>query len=347
MANQLRIKGFNTSLVCRPDSLLEQAAQDSNLPYYQASFRNSLDLRTVIKILSLIRKLKIDLIICSTTRDIKLAGLAGKLANVPVISRQGLALIPDNHRYKFLIRNFTSSIITNTITIKNQFENYGWFPKDHIQVIYNGVATQQPDTQKQNIRQQYLSNPGEKLIISAGRLNHQKGFCYLIQAAHIAQQANKPWKFVILGDGEEKKHLNKLIAKNQLKNITLLGFHKNIQDYYTSADLFVLSSLAEGTPNVVLEAMSCGCPVIATDVNGVREVIEHKTNGYIIPSMDSTAIYQGIENCFNEPDLLKRMADRAYLTIQEKFTIEKSVGQFIEYITNIITKYEEDHHKNA
>lgn len=347
MANQLRIKGYNTSLVCRPDSLLEQAARESDLPCYQANFRNSLDLGTVIRILSLIRKLKIDLIVCSTTRDIKLAGLAGKLANIPVISRQGLALIPDNHRYKFLVRNFTSSIITNTITIKNQFENYGWFPKDHIQVIYNGVAPQQPETQKQDIRQQHLNSSDKKLIVSAGRLNTQKGFRYLIEAAHMAQQTNKPWKFVILGDGEEKKHLTKLITKYQLRNIALLGFHKNIQDYYTSADLFVLSSLAEGTPNVVLEAMSCGCPVIATDVNGVREVIEHKSNGYIIPPMDSMAIYQGIESCFNEPELLKKMADRAYLTIQDKFTVEKSVHQFIEYITNIITKYEEDHHKNA
>ena len=347
MATQLHQAGFQTNLVCRPDSLLAQAAQTSKLSLFQAPFYNSLDLITVFKMLAIIRESKIDLIICSTNLDIKLAGLAGKLANIPVISRQGLALIPNNLKYKFLIRNFTSSIITNTRTIKEQYEKYNWFPPNHIKVIYNGVGTNTNSSSPRILKTQLPKDNQDKLILSAGRLNSQKGFNYLIEAAQIAQEKKKNWQFVVLGDGEEKQRLKRLISKYQLKNIQLKGFYKNIQDYYACADLFVLSSLAEGTPNVVLEAMAAGCPVIATDVNGVREVIEDQVNGWIIPPKDGKAIFQAIQNCIDQPELLKNITTRAYQTIQCKFTIEESVHQFIEYITNIISKYEEDHHKNA
>lgn len=347
MATELQAKGYKSTLICRPGSILEQNAKNANLSTFRAHFRNSLDFITVNKILKIIQRQKIDLIICSTNLDIKLAGMAGKIAHIPVISRQGLALIPNNLKYRFLIHNFTSSVITNTQTIKKQYESYGWFPSNFIKVIYNGIKCIGSDILPQRQDNELSNNPESKLILSAGRLNPQKGFSYLIEAARIAQETNKPWQFVILGDGEGKQQLTRLIAKYQLNNIQLKGFHKNIQDYYACADLFVLSSLAEGTPNVVLEAMAAGCPVIATDVNGVREVIEDQVNGWIIPSKDGHAIFQAIQNCIDQPELLKNITTRAYQTIQCKFTIEESVHQFIEYITNIISKYEEDHHKNA
>lgn len=348
MADSLHQKGYNTFLVCRKDSIIERKTKGLPVQTYNVNFYNSIDITSVWNIQKIIREQNIGLIICSTNLDIKLAGLAGKLAGIPVISRQGLALITDRIKYKILIKNYTTSVLTNTLSIKKQYESYKWFPENHIQVIYNGVAARTIDSGNVKVlRQQFISAPEEKLILSAGRLTTQKGFSYLIEAARIAQEQNRPWKFLIVGDGREKTVLESLIKKYQLKNIRLIGFRDNIQDYYACADIFVLSSITEGLPNVVLEAMIHKCPVIATNINGVCEVIENKKNGWIIPPRNSQAIFESINNCINDPVILKEMTQNAYQTVRDKFTVEKSTDHFIKYITHIITEYEKNHHKDA
>ena len=336
LGEELNKQNYNVHLICRPHSLLGERAQSVGLAVHHATFKNSLDITTTLKILSLIRKQKINVIICAKNLDTKLAGLAGKIAGIPVISRQGLAIIPDNWKYRFLVKHFTTSMITNTITIKQQYENYSWFPKDHIQVIYNGVTQPQETTNKENIREKYGISPEEKLIFSAGRISNQKGFIYLIEAARMAQEQHLPWKFLLLGEGEERPHLLQLIEHYELKNIQLPGFQTNMEDFYRAADLFVLSSLSEGTPNVVLEAMLYGCPVVATNVNGVQEVIDNGIDGWIIPPKDSGAIFHTINENINNLERLAEVSLHAKKKIQEKFTMEQSVKHFSAYIDHIL-----------
>ena len=347
MAKSLQHRNINTHLICRPQGIIAERAEEANIPTFSASYKNSFDLITVFKILQIIKKSEIDLIICSTNLDIKLAGLAGKIAGIPVISRQGLALIKNSFKYKFLVRNFTSSIITNTQTIKKQYEDYGWFPSNFIQVIYNGVYPPHKLVLSEKLKKSLQTSSSHKVILSAGRLNTQKGFEYLIETAKIAQDNKQAWDFVILGIGDQESYLNDKISKYNLKNIKLLGFKKNIYEYYLCADVFVLSSVSEGTPNVVLEAMSYKCPVIATNVNGVNEIIENKRNGWIVPAKDSKAIYQAINECFANPEESQKIVENAFHIVCNKYTVENTTDQFVKYITQIFVKYEKDHHKNT
>ena len=132
-----------------------------------------------------------------------------------------------------------------------------------------------------------------------------------------------------------------------------MGFKKNIYEYYLCADVFVLSSISEGTPNVVLEAMSYKCPVIATNVNGVNEIIENKKNGWIVPARNSKMIYQAkgknilVAVHFANPEKSQQIAENAFHIVCSKYTIEKMTDQFIEHITQISVKYEKDHYKNT
>ena len=347
MSQSLQNRNFNIHLICRPQGIIVKRAKEAKIPTYSANYTNSFDLITVFKILQIVRKFKIDLIICSTNLDIKLAGLAGKIAGIPVISRQGLALIKNSYKYRFLIRNFTTSIITNTQTIKKQYENYGWFPNNFIQVIYNGIYPPQELVLSERLKKDLQTSSFHKVILSAGRLNTQKGFEYLIETAKIAQDNKQPWDFIILGTGNQEAYLKNKISKYNLKNIKLLGFKKNIYEYYLCADVFVLSSISEGTPNVVLEAMSYKCPVIATNVNGVNEIIENKKNGWIVPARNSKMIYQAINECFANPEKSQQIAENAFHIVCSKYTIEKMTDQFIEHITQISVKYEKDHYKNT
>lgn len=349
-AKALIEKGYSAYLICRKDSIIEKKAISMEIPTITASFTNSIDWRTVKDIQRVIRQYSINLILCSTNLDIKLAGLAGKLTKVPVISRQGLALISDKFKYRILIKYFTHSILTNTYSIKKEYESYKWFPKDHIKVIYNGVEvnyTQVSENKISELCSRHQLKPEEKIILSVGRLNQQKGFTYLIKAAQQAQQAGKRWKFLILGNGDLQQKLKAQIHAYQLSNIELLGFIENVRPYYALADVFVLSSLSEGTPNVVLEAMANKLPVIATDVNGVREVIRNGENGVMIPAKDPSAIYNAIDQLIDDTQLQEKFILNGYNNIIENFTIQKFSENFIGYINEVLSNYAKDRHQNA
>lgn len=120
-------------------------------------------------------------------------------------------------------------------------------------------------------------------VLYVGRLAPKKGLKYLIKAMEDLDA-----ELTIVGDGSEREHLERLAAKSTV-NISFEGevSPDQVDDYYQSAGVFVLPSIeGEGTPNVVLEAMSWGIPVVATDSGGIPSIIEDEVNGYIVPMRD-------------------------------------------------------------
>ena len=330
--------------------MLQKKLKTKKRPYITVPFSNSIDIYSVLKIYRIIRQNNIHVLICSTNLDIKLAGLAGKMAGIPVISRQGLALISNKFKYKILVKYFTDSIVTNTLSIKQQYESYPWFPKNHIRVIYNGVDIHPllfPAPIIQQLRKDYHIEPDEKIILSCGRLNYQKGFSFLIKTALLAANSQKKWKFIILGEGSMRKKLENQIRKHRLSNVILAGHQEETDKFYQMADIFVLTSLFEGTPNVVLEAMAHHLPVIATEVNGVKEIIESGKNGYSIPSQNAQAVYTQLEEILPNTERLHQLQEAGYETVKTKFSWEKFTLEFNDYLHDVISNYEKNHHKNT
>ena len=121
----------------------------------------------------------------------------------------------------------------------------------------------------------------ENIILNVARLVPKKGHKYLIDAFNISKLKN--WKLVIVGDGELRDELSDYILKTGNSNIFLEGKSKNVSDYYNKSKIFVLSSILEGFPNALSEAMSYGLSCISFDCDsGPSDIIEHKTNGYLI-----------------------------------------------------------------
>ncbi|NLP58825.1 glycosyltransferase [Lutibacter sp. B1] len=118
-------------------------------------------------------------------------------------------------------------------------------------------------------------------LLAAGRLTYQKGFDLLIN--EFSKITNNNYFLIILGDGEDKEILKKQVKKLELEDkIKFLGNVKNPYIYMQKADLFILSSRFEGFPNVLLESLICGCPILANDCpGGIREIVEEGINGYI------------------------------------------------------------------
>lgn len=140
------------------------------------------------------------------------------------------------------------------------------------------------------------------LVIGAGRLAPWKGFANLINAVAIISSRRRV-RLLILGDGPLKLELQTLIERHNLnESIQLVGYVNNPLKYFANADVFALSSLVEGMPNVLVEAMMCGCTPVATDCpTGPRELLQGGKYGYLVPVGEPEALAAGIEQALDMP----------------------------------------------
>uniref|UniRef100_UPI0035658520 glycosyltransferase n=1 Tax=Sulfurovum sp. TaxID=1969726 RepID=UPI0035658520 len=156
----------------------------------------------------------------------------------------------------------------------------------------------------------WLTNKTAPVIVSAGRLAPEKGYPDLIMAVKELSKT-QDIKLIMLGEGPMRDELERLIARENLSsNIKLLGFQENPLKYYSKADVFVLSSYVEGLPNVLVEAMMCGCTPVSTDCpTGPREVLQNEKYGYIVPMHDPKAMALGIKKALDNPIPSQRLAE--------------------------------------
>ena len=177
---------------------------------------------------------------------------------------------------KVVGKNCDEEVVVSSQLIEEQVEEYK-SSKDKIKVIHNFVDKEKIDTYLKEKKHVKLS---KNTILNVGRLSNQKGQKYLIRAFKEVIKKVPDAELIILGKGELQAELEFEIKKYHLeKNIKLLGYKSNPYIYMKNASCFVLSSFFEGMPNVVLEAMYAGLPIISTDcISGVREILAPKTD---------------------------------------------------------------------
>ena len=174
-------------------------------------------------------------------------------------------------------------------------------------------------------------------IVAAGRLTKQKNFSMLIEAfAHSKNQLEQDTTLTIYGDGPLRDALNNTIANYGLNDdIILFGSTQNLIDKINGASLFVLSSDFEGFPNVLLEAMSMGLPVISTDFpTGVAKELIKDENGIIVPVNDSNAMSKAIIRIMND-SVLRDMMRKKNVYVRDKYDANKIVDQWLKLVQEI------------
>ncbi len=272
---------------------------------------------------------RIDVMVCNLNKDVRVAGLGARLAgDTVVIARHGVQLIGNEWKHKVTLTRLTDGMVTNTKSIKETYESFGWFPENHIRVIYNGIEDKS-DVPAYDFSGEY---PGKKVLFAAGRLSDQKGFEYLIDAAARMRGQRDDFVVLIAGKGREEAALRQRIADKGLQEVVhLLGFREDTESLTRGADLFVLSSLYEGMPNVVMEAMAVGKAVVATDVNGVRELMLDGESGLIVPPRDSAALAGAILRVLDDPPLLEKMGQTGLEHVRRHFTIPGMVKKLEDF----------------
>jgi glycosyltransferase involved in cell wall biosynthesis len=168
--------------------------------------------------------------------------------------------------------------------------------KNKITLIPNGVDCDRFCNCSQNcLRKELNLDSATKIIGTVGRLVPEKGYIYLIKAIHNLVNYYSRIIVVIVGDGPLKNELIGMVRKYKLeKQIVFLGIRDDIPAIFDSIDIFVLSSISEGLPMVVLEAMAAGKPIVATSVGDIPTIIQHNQHGLLVHSKDSDLLYRNM-----------------------------------------------------
>ena len=167
-----------------------------------------------------------------------------------------------------------------------------------------------------------LGIPIDALIIGAvGRLNGEKDYPNLLSAAQLLLRNRKNLYFVIAGKGELEQELRQMVAnKNLADRVIFLGHFHDIRKVFTLMDIYVLSSTREGLPNTVLEAMAMEVPIVATDVDGVREAVSDQREALLVSPQDSERLAAGIELMLDDAELRKRLVRNARQKVESEFS---------------------------
>lgn len=197
------------------------------------------------------------------------------------------------------------------------------FPGNNVKVIPNPAVYPLPLSNERSVHPNSIISQNRKVILASGRLHKYKQFDLLIKAFLKLKDKHSDWDLVILGDGEERDTLNSMAMKFGITDrLHLPGSIGNMSEWYERADLFVLSSIVEGFPNVLLEAMTYGLPSISFDCDtGPRDIIQDGDNGILVnPNDKELGLSNAMDKIIANQEFRGKIGNNAML-LREKYSV--------------------------
>jgi glycosyltransferase involved in cell wall biosynthesis len=198
-------------------------------------------------------------------------------------------------------------------------------PEDHCLLIDNAIDIQQyVRSLTPKVAKQRLGVPPDRLLVGAvGRLSEEKGFDLLIQAVDQLITSGLDLELLIAGDGDRQAELESLIQRLGRKDrIRLLGYQTDLIPFYQAMDIFTLSSLREGLPNVLLEAMAMGIPVVSTKVAGIPRLVTDGESGLLVEPGSIKALADAITRLAADEGLRTILGRGGHEVIETRFSFE-------------------------
>lgn len=326
--NQMGYKVFVASsggkLVSKLDNGIEHITVRSN-----AKEINGI-LNTANNINKLVSKYNIDLIHSNSVFTCLMAKLGTLFKGTSIINTAHSWGTNKNFISAQIINFCATKVIAVSRSTANNYVKNG-LNKKKIFVIHNGIDTNKfsklPEGTVQILRNELNLSTDDFVITNIARMEEtRKGHNTLIDAAKQVTLKHPKTKFLLVGDGNLKEGLIKKVKEYNLeKNILFLGDREDIPELLSLSKIFCLASDWEGLPLTIAEAMSCGIPVIASDISGIPEIVTEGETGYLIPPGNAPTLADKIIKLIENPDLLKSMQNKGTQICHDRFNIDKQI----------------------
>ena len=345
---------YDISLCCNLDGdLVERAKKIEAIKLFDISFlcrevSPYRDIRAFLSLYKLFKEEDFTIIHTHSSKAGLLARLAAVLNKTPIVIHtiHGFAFNDFMNALKKnffiylekLLAKWTDVIITVSNLNKKKIIDLNIAHENKIKNIYSGIDLSLFTNKRNDDFRQELNLENDHLLLgSVGRLSDQKDPITMIEAFGIISKPFPNAHLALVGDGELK---GKILEKiDQLKldgKVHLTGNKNNPWSVYHSMDLFIMSSIYEGLGRSITEALSCGVPVVCTDVEGVPEIVRDNITGILVPPKDANKLADGIIRTLNDMETAKKMAEEGRRFVKDNFDVNKMVND-IDSLYNTLT----------
>ncbi len=220
-------------------------------------------------------------------------------------------------------------LATVSLAFEQQLVGLGLDPS-RITVLHNAVdpgwAARVTGLGRTEARRQLGLRAEEQVWVAVGRLSQEKGHIDLLRAFQKVRGKGTPARLLLVGDGPERSNLEQAAGEG----VVFAGQVRDTTPYYAAADILVLPSLTEGSPNVLLEAMAVNLPVVATRVGGIPEIVRHGESALLVPPQCPDLLADAIEEVLSQPDLRSKLTAAARACIAAKHSPEARARTLVD-----------------
>ncbi|WP_413391328.1 glycosyltransferase family 4 protein [Prochlorococcus marinus] len=339
----LKKDNYNPVVIVGGSGLYIDELKKNDIPFIQSSIiKREIniidDIRSIIFLIKLLNSIKPTFISSHSAK-------AGFLLRVSSLIYRSSTIIFTAHGWSFsygipffkrvlyylvelILGRLADAIITVCHSDYNLALKYKITSKNKLFCIHNGMPIKSYQLKK-------FSSINKVKFISVARFENQKDHYSLIKS--FSKVSSDDWELLLIGDGPNKSYIQEMVCKYNLQDkIYFLGRSSNVETYLNNSDVFILSSLWEGFPRSIIEAMRSSMPIIATDVGGCKESVIHSYNGYLYKRKNITELTRYIQMFINNKNLISIFGNNSFDLYKEKFTYET----MYKNTKNIYTKLE-------
>lgn len=303
---------------------LVEALQEHGLPVHTIADRGGVGGEIVNRVVDLLDQLQIDILHTSEFRSNVLGLLCRRQRPLKLVSTAHGWISNDlrGHIYlwadRMLLRSFDRVILVSH-AMRRRLPSW-WVPDRKVRVLHNALMIESYGRDLLDMART-APNPSERVrLLNVGRLSAEKGQDLLLRAVADLSGLYPRLELLFAGVGPLEAELRRLAERLGIaERVRFLGFVADMPALYASVDLVVQSSLTEGLPNVVLEAAYLCVPIVATDVGGTREVVEHGVSGWLLRSGDAGALRDALQRYLADPVAFVEMAKHGRDQIESNF----------------------------
>jgi len=312
---------FKMSVLCIESPLgpFSKELKQNGVEFFELNRQLGFDSNLIKKIRQTIKNNQVDIIHCHQYTPWVYGVIAAAFTKTKVIFTEHGRFYPDSSTWKRKLINPILNLFTDQVTAISkatkqaliEFEN---IPNKSIDVVYNGITPLeviQSDVEK--LRKE-LSIPKNHIIVGTiARFDPIKNHTMMLKAFAFVLKQQPETTLIIVGDGEERNNIETCInSLNITNNVILTGYQQNPQNYLALMDIYLLSSLSEGTSMTLLEAMSLSKPCVVTDAGGNPEIVINEKNGIVTPNNNADKFAKGIIQVTNS------RKENSYLEVASK-----------------------------
>jgi glycosyltransferase involved in cell wall biosynthesis len=341
---------FDSILVCGREnpgegSMLDYATEHGvvpvTIPEIMGDFRlGRRELRAIVQLYRLIRKERPAIVETHTAKAGFVGRLAARLARVPVVVHIFHGHILDGYfgalktgllrQMERTLARMTDAILTVSERVKRDLVTHGVAGPDRIAVMPLGLELE-PFLANTRVKGRFRTELGldgrERLVGIVGRLFPIKNHQLFLEAAELVTRSERQARFVVVGDGTLRLKLEaQARALGIGDRVVFTGWRRDLPSIYADLDLLVISSDNEGTPVVAIEAMASGCPVVATSVGGMPDVVRHGENGVLVPPRSRRELAEGISKILRDQPLRASLGEKARADVRERFDSRRMIA---------------------